>query len=119
MVVPLLNRHIGAVPLLPWLSLVCFIAVAPKTVLVFLTSEFAITNYRVVFKVGFIRRRTIEILLAKVETISIDQPVLGRLLGYGTVVVVGTGGSKETFPRIRAPLEFRHHVYEQLSHPAT
>jgi uncharacterized membrane protein YdbT with pleckstrin-like domain len=119
LLVPLINPYMGAVPMLSWLSLLCFVAVAPKTVLVFLTSEFGITNYRVVFKVGFIRRRMIEILLAKVETITIDQPLLGRLLGYGTLVVLGTGGSKVTFPRIRAPLEFRQHIYEQLSHPAT
>jgi uncharacterized membrane protein YdbT with pleckstrin-like domain len=78
------------------------------------SAEFAVTNKRVVVKLGTIRRRAIEMLLSKVEEIAVDQGVTGRILGYGTVVVVGTGGSKEVFVLIASPLEFRRQVQEQI-----
>lgn len=77
------------------------------------TSEFAITNKRVIIKVGLIRRHTLELLLTKVEGIGVDQSVVGRMLGYGTIVVTGTGGTKEPFKNISQPLEFRKHVQVQ------
>jgi uncharacterized membrane protein YdbT with pleckstrin-like domain len=76
-------------------------------------SEFAVTSTRVVIKVGWLTRRTLELQLSKVETIGIDQVLLGRLLDYGTLVVIGTGGTKETFKFISAPLEFRKAVQRQ------
>jgi uncharacterized membrane protein YdbT with pleckstrin-like domain len=74
------------------------------------SSEFAITNKRVLIKVGFIHRHTLEMLLTKVETVRVDQGLAGRLLGYGTIVVTGTGGTNEPFPSIANPLEFRRQV---------
>src|SRR6185503_18929943 len=71
------------------------------------SSEFAITNRRVVIKTGLISRRTFEMNLSKIESVNVDQSLLGRMLGYGTITLIGTGGSKETFSRIAAPLEFR------------
>lgn len=76
----------------------------------FATSEFAVTNKRVIIKVGILRRRTLELQLAKVETVAVDQGILGRLIGYGNITVTGTGGTKEPFKRISAPLEFRRAV---------
>lgn len=76
------------------------------------SSEFAITNKRVIIKVGFIRRRSLEILLQKIESIGVDQPMLGRVLDYGTITVSGTGGSKEAFPQIAQPFAFRKKVQE-------
>ena len=74
------------------------------------TSEFAVTDKRVIIKVGLIRRRTVETMLAKVEGIGVDQSLTGRLSGFGTIVVTGTGGTKEEFDRIADPLEFRRQV---------
>src|SRR5438552_1262881 len=74
------------------------------------TSEFAVTNKRVIIKVGLIRRDTLELLLNKVESIGVDQTVTGRIVGYGSIVVVGTGGTRETFRNIARPLAFRKHV---------
>ena len=74
------------------------------------TSEFAVTNKRVIIKVGLIRRHTLELLLTKVESIGVDQGILGRVLGYGSIVVIGTGGTKEPFKNIAEPLEFRKQV---------
>jgi uncharacterized membrane protein YdbT with pleckstrin-like domain len=78
------------------------------------SAEFAVTNKRVVVKLGTIRRRTVEMLLSKVEEIGVNQSVIARVLGYGTVVIVGTGGSKEVFMLIVDPLEFRRQVHEQI-----
>jgi uncharacterized membrane protein YdbT with pleckstrin-like domain len=81
----------------------------------FSSSEFGITNKRVIVKVGFIRRNSIEVLLSKVEGIQVNQGILGRILGYGSIVVSGTGGTKDPFPKITNPLEFRRRVQEQIS----
>jgi uncharacterized membrane protein YdbT with pleckstrin-like domain len=81
----------------------------------FKTSEFGITNKRVLVKVGWIQRHSLEILLTKVEGIGVNLGILGRVLGYGTIVVTGTGGTKEPFHKIDAPLEFRKRVQEQIA----
>ena len=78
------------------------------------TSEFGITNKRVIVKVGFIRRNSLEVLLNKVEGIQVSQGILGRILGFGSIIVSGTGGSKDPFDKISAPLEFRKKVQEQI-----
>ncbi len=79
-----------------------------------LTSEFAITTKRVIIKVGLISRRTLEMNLNKIETVNVNQSVLGRILDYGTVTIVGTGGTKESFSCISAPLGFRK-KFQELS----
>ena len=79
------------------------------------TSEFAITNKRVIVKMGLIRRQTLELNLQRVESVSVSQSILGRILGYGTITIIGTGGTKEPFHRIAHPLEFRKAVEGQLS----
>ncbi|HEX6574648.1 MAG TPA: PH domain-containing protein [Gemmatimonadaceae bacterium] len=79
------------------------------------TSEFCVTDKRVVIKVGFIQRRTLETLLGKVETIGVEQSLLGRMLDFGTIVVTGTGGTHESFHNIASPLEFRRQVQAEVS----
>ena len=79
------------------------------------TSEFAVTNKRVIMKTGWIRRRSLETLLSKVESIGVDQGIMGRMLDFGTIVIHGTGGTSEAFARIGAPLEFRRRVQDVVS----
>jgi uncharacterized membrane protein YdbT with pleckstrin-like domain len=79
------------------------------------SSEFAITNKRVVIKVGLVRRHSLELLLQKVEGIGVDQGITGRILGYGTIIISGVGGTKESFQRISNPLEFRRQVQASLA----
>jgi|SoiMethySBSTD1v2_1073268.scaffolds.fasta_scaffold373582_2 uncharacterized membrane protein YdbT with pleckstrin-like domain len=79
------------------------------------TSEFAVTNKRVLIKTGLIRRHSLETLLSKIESIGVDQSLLGRILGFGTIVISGTGGSKEPFHRIADPMMFRRRVQEQIA----
>jgi uncharacterized membrane protein YdbT with pleckstrin-like domain len=66
-------------------------------------------------KTGFIRRRSLDIVLAKVEAIRLSQSVVGRILDYGDIEVTGTGGTEEVLSFIPAPLEFRKTIQEQLS----
>jgi uncharacterized membrane protein YdbT with pleckstrin-like domain len=73
-------------------------------------SEFAVTNKRVIIKVGIFQRHSVEVLLSKVESIGVDQGIIGKMLGYGTIIIAGTGGTKEPFSYIENPLEFRRQV---------
>jgi uncharacterized membrane protein YdbT with pleckstrin-like domain len=76
------------------------------------TSEFAVTTTRVIFKVGLVARYTTELLLTKVESIAVQQTLTGRLLGYGDLTVIGTGGTREVFRRVRDPISFRNYVQQ-------
>src|SRR6202043_1290624 len=74
------------------------------------TTETDVTNLRVVHKTGFIKRRTFEMSLDKVESVDVNQSILGRLLTYGKVTVRGVGEGAETIQTIAAPLDFRNHI---------
>lgn len=78
------------------------------------SDEFAITNRRLIIKTGLISRKTFEMNLSKIESVNIDQTILGRILGYGTIIIVGSGGTREIFPSIKNPLEFRK-KFQELS----
>lgn len=78
-----------------------------RAALRFMSTELAITNRRILAKVGFIGRRTSELLLASIESIRVDQSALGRLMDYGNVVVIGSGGSSTVFATIERPMRFR------------
>lgn len=80
----------------------------------YVTSEFAVTDRRVLSKVGFIERESDETLLSKVEAIGVDQGITGRLLDFGTVTITGTGGTQEAFSTISQPLEFRRQIQSQV-----
>ena len=78
------------------------------------TSEYAVTDKRVLARVGVLERRSLETLLSKIEAIGVEQDLTGRLLGYGTITITGTGGTQERLDRIAAPLEFRRRVQGQI-----
>ena len=78
-----------------------------------LFDEFTVTSKRVVIKTGVIARKTLEMNLSRIESVNINQSILGRLLNYGSIIIIGTGGSKETFHNIKMPLEFRKQ-FQQL-----
>ena len=101
-----------------WLTIAGLAVAIPTFVWAYITkatSEFSITNKRVVIKVGFIKRRTLETMLSKVETIGVEQSLLGRVFDFGTIVVVGTGGTQEPFHNLADPLEFRRQVQSEVS----
>jgi uncharacterized membrane protein YdbT with pleckstrin-like domain len=74
------------------------------------TTETDVTNMRVVHKTGFIKRRTFEMSLDKVESVDVNQSILGRIFNYGDVTVRGVGEGAETIDTIASPLEFRNHI---------
>ena len=74
------------------------------------SSEFAVTNKRVILKLGVFNTRSVELLLSKVEGIAVTQSLGGRLFGFGAIVVTGSGGTQEPFTGIQAPLDFRQAV---------
>jgi uncharacterized membrane protein YdbT with pleckstrin-like domain len=74
------------------------------------TTETDVTNMRVVHKEGFIKRRTFEMSLEKVESVDVDQSILGRIFGWGDVTIRGVGEGKEVIKFIGSPIEFRNHI---------
>jgi uncharacterized membrane protein YdbT with pleckstrin-like domain len=74
------------------------------------TTELAITDQRVIYKTGLMRRHTLEMNRAAVDMVNVDQTILGRILGYGTIVLRGTGGSLEPIRDIANPLAFRTYI---------
>jgi uncharacterized membrane protein YdbT with pleckstrin-like domain len=73
-------------------------------------TELSVTNHRVIYKSGFIRRHTVEMNMDKVETVNVNQSILGRLLGYGSIQVLGTGQGIGGLRRIAAPLTLRNAI---------
>jgi uncharacterized membrane protein YdbT with pleckstrin-like domain len=71
------------------------------------STELAVTTRRVIVKHGFIRRSTVEINLNKVESIQVDQGILGRMFDFGTLVIAGTGASHAPLSGIAEPMAFR------------
>jgi uncharacterized membrane protein YdbT with pleckstrin-like domain len=100
----------GFDPYLSLLILVIPIGVLLYSYLTWRCSEFAVTDKRVLIKTGIVSRHTLETILTKVENIGVEQTLWGRLFNYGTLYVTGTGSTREVFPGIHAPLEFRKSI---------
>lgn len=77
-------------------------------------SEYVITNKRIIMKIGFIRRKSLEIFLERIEGIYVEQSIIGRAFNFGTVFVGGIGGTKNPFFYIPNPIEFRSNVQQQM-----
>ena len=76
------------------------------------TTEFAVTDKRIIAKTGLISRNTVEMFLDKVESLNVTQTVPGRILNYGTVTIRGTGSTSEPIKNISGPLDLRKHFME-------
>jgi uncharacterized membrane protein YdbT with pleckstrin-like domain len=99
LIVPAILFCIGVLP-----ALIAYLRIA--------NSEFAVTNRRVIIKIGILNIRSLEILRDKLEAIGVDQSIGGRILNYGTITINGTGGTKELFDGIQNPFEFRRAAQE-------
>ena len=73
-------------------------------------TEIDVTNLRIVHKTGFIQRKTFEMSLDKVESVDVNQSILGRLFNYGNVSIFGVGEGNKTIDTIASPLEFRNSI---------
>ncbi len=80
------------------------------------TTEMAVTNYRLIAKRGLIRRSVIEIDLRKIESVDIEQSVMGRLLGYGDVLFRGTGIGSNPMETIDDPVGFAQRLRQALQY---
>ena len=78
------------------------------------SSDFAVTDKRVLARMGLLHRESLETLLSKIEGIAVEQNLWGRMLGYGTLTITGTGGTRESITCIPHPLEFRRQVQSQI-----
>jgi membrane protein YdbS with pleckstrin-like domain len=74
------------------------------------STELAVTDQRVIYKTGVLARHTLEMNRAKVESVTVDQTLLGRIFGHGTVTVRGIGSAFEPIPNISDPLTFRNYL---------
>lgn len=81
-----------------------------KALITFSTTEFAVTDKRVIAKRGWIQRHTLEILLPKIESVAVNQNLMGRLINFGTVTITGTGETLESFRAIGDPIEVRKKI---------
>ena len=81
---------------------------------VYYTSELAITNKRVLSKFGLIYRTTYELRLDKIESVSVDQSIFGRIFSYGTLKISGTGGNVTPITGIAHPIQFRRELAKVL-----
>ncbi len=78
------------------------------------SAEMAVTNKRIIIKTGIMTHHSLEMTFDKVESIGVDQGILGRSLGYGDIIVRGTGGTPEIFGEITDPMQFRREVQSQM-----
>lgn len=97
---------LAAAAVIALLGIILFVAALIRRA----STELAVTDQRVIFKSGIISRHTLEMNRSKVESVDVDQSILGRILGYGTVMLRGTGGSLEPMQSISDPLAFRSHI---------
>lgn len=97
-------------------ALFIFLAItyAVQAEVTLLTTEFAVTDRRLIAKTGFIRRHTLEMLLGKIESVAVSQDIAGRVLNFGSLTVTGTGGTKERFTAIADPLGVRRQINQIL-----
>lgn len=79
-------------------------------------SEYGVTNKRVLMKTGWMERNSLEMFLDKIETVHVDQTIMGRILGFGSITIIGTGGSKDPFLNVPRPLHFRKMIQQEIDY---
>src|ERR1700704_6070475 len=112
---------VGSATISPKVMVVSGVVLAGAAVLTFSygvakrnATEMAVTNRRVLIKTGMTSRRTLDLMLSRVESIGVEETAAGRMMGYGSVIVRGTGGTPEPFVKISHPQEFRRQVQQQI-----
>ncbi len=80
----------------------------------YLTTELALTNKRVIAKFGWVQRHTIELSLSRVESLTVNQSIFGRIFNFGTLTINGIGGIRTPIPIIADPLKFRSNTLNLL-----
>lgn len=75
--------------------------------------RYVVTTKRVIFKKGFIKRTSFDLMLHKCEGVMVEQSIMGRLLNYGTVIVT-TGEATNNYNYIRNPFGFSTAINQQI-----
>lgn len=108
-----------ALPLLLGVFFLLTLVWAPLGILCFLyaftvykTTEMAFTNKRLIAKTGFIRRKTVEVKINRIESLQVDQSILGRLFNYGTLILSGAGTPQAPIHGLKDPLAFRNEFFK-------
>ncbi len=96
------------------IAILLSIASLVKASITKLSTELAVTSKRVIAKVGLGGRSTVELNHSKVESFNVHQSIFGRLFGFGTLIVNGTGGGKTPIPSIDSPPEFRRNAMQTI-----
>lgn len=91
---------------------ICGFAMFAHMMLIRATTEIAVTTERVVYKRGLISRDIGEINIDRIEGVAVHQGVLGRIFGYGRILIRGMGVGEVLLPTIAEPIEFRRAVQE-------
>lgn len=92
----------------------CAVFITVRDLIYYLTTELALTNKRVIAKFGWVQRNTIELSLARVESLTVNQSICGRLFNFGTLTINGIGGIQTPIPVIADPLTFRSNTLNLL-----
>jgi uncharacterized membrane protein YdbT with pleckstrin-like domain len=104
------ENHAGESLAMVAVPLVLGIALILSAVIRRQTTELVLTDRRIITKRGLISRNTVEMNLNKVESVHVDQSLMGRIFNYGDITVVGTGSSLEPLLGISSPLELRKKI---------
>lgn len=97
-----------------WFSWVSLFTLGIYPTIQILTDEFVVTNRRIIVKRGLLNHYTLEMDISRVETVNVRQSIFGRILGYGCITIIGTGGTRESFYSISSPLQFRRSFMETI-----
>lgn len=113
----LFEQHwVVRIPMVLWLLLVITFPLAIYEYLRLRYTELGVTNKRVIYKTGIISRKSEEMKLASIETVEIDQGILGRMLGYGNIHVSGRGISDVVLRNVKDPMAVKRAI-ESISNP--
>ena len=104
------NRILSALEWAPWVVALIFWSYIG---LEYLTSEFVVTNKRVMMREGFFHRHTNELRVATISQVNIDQSLLGQLLNYGDISL-NAFGAFDTYTLISQPYGFQKNINEQI-----
>ena len=91
-----------------------FLVIGIPLLLKLVFTEYGLTNNRIITKTGIISRSTEEMKLSKIETVEIKQGILGRMLGYGNVVITGTGSSNVIIAKVSNPIDVKKKIDSQI-----
>jgi uncharacterized membrane protein YdbT with pleckstrin-like domain len=84
-------------------------------IVMYFNSSFTLTNRRVIIEGGILNKKSHEIFLNKVESVYVERPLLGRMIGYGNIVITGSGGAKEPLRGFSDPQTIRNYIQEQVT----